>query len=117
MWLTIQVGGPKIGLHFAPRAFLGELTFLVETLSQFGNHTAGSRVHICYQEQYQPAACLTGNPAERRGEQHLVVNMSDNSQSSRSGTLNRRELLKLSPLLALSALAIPRLRDPMLSAG
>jgi DMSO/TMAO reductase YedYZ molybdopterin-dependent catalytic subunit len=69
------------------------------------------------QEQYQPAACLTGKPAERRGEQHLVVNMSDNSQSSRSETLNRRELLKLSPLLALSALAIPRLRDPMLSAG
>ena len=31
--------------------------------------------------------------------------------------MNRRELLKLSPLLALGAFAIPRLRDPLLTAG
>ena len=44
-------------------------------------------------------------------------NMPDNSKSLKPGTLTRRELLKLSPLLAIGAFAIPRLRDPMLTAG
>src|SRR5271156_5358702 len=43
--------------------------------------------------------------------------MPDNSKSSTPGTLTRRELLKLSPLLAIGAFAIPRLRDPLLTAG
>src|SRR5271155_5783250 len=43
--------------------------------------------------------------------------MPDNSKSSTPGTLTRRELLKLSPLLAVGAFAIPRLRDPLLTAG
>jgi DMSO/TMAO reductase YedYZ molybdopterin-dependent catalytic subunit len=43
--------------------------------------------------------------------------MPDKSKSPRPGTLNRRELLKLSPLLALAAFAIPRLRNPLLTAG
>ena len=40
------------------------------------------------------------------------MKMSDKSQSSKSGTLNRRELLKLSPVLVVGAFAIPKLRDP-----
>ena len=43
--------------------------------------------------------------------------MPDNSKSSTPGTLTRRELLKLSPLLAIGALAIPRLLRPRLTAG
>jgi DMSO/TMAO reductase YedYZ molybdopterin-dependent catalytic subunit/thiosulfate reductase cytochrome b subunit len=43
--------------------------------------------------------------------------MPDNSKSSTPGTLTRRELLKLSPLLAIGAFAIPRLRDRLLTAG
>lgn len=43
--------------------------------------------------------------------------MADNSKSSTPGTLTRRELLKLSPLLAIGAFAIPRLCDPLLTAG
>src|SRR6202166_589353 len=44
-------------------------------------------------------------------------NMPKGSTSSRSGTLTRRELLKLSPLLAVNVFAIPKLRDPLLTAG
>jgi len=43
--------------------------------------------------------------------------MPDNSKWSTPGTLTRRELSKLSPLLAIGAFAIPRLRDPLLTAG
>jgi DMSO/TMAO reductase YedYZ molybdopterin-dependent catalytic subunit len=43
--------------------------------------------------------------------------MPDNSKSSTPGTLTRRELLKLSPLLAIAAIAVPRLRDPLLTTG
>ena len=43
--------------------------------------------------------------------------MSNKAKSLKSGTLNRRELLKLSPLLIVGAFAIPRVRDPLLTAG
>src|ERR1700739_2139887 len=47
----------------------------------------------------------------------LGMNMSDKSKSLKFGTLNRRELLKISPLLIFGAFAIPRVRDPLLPAG
>src|SRR5579863_9924033 len=47
----------------------------------------------------------------------MRLNMPKSSGSSRPGTLNRRELLKLSPLLLVGTLAIPRARDHLLTAG
>jgi DMSO/TMAO reductase YedYZ molybdopterin-dependent catalytic subunit len=41
----------------------------------------------------------------------------DNPKSLRPGSLNRRELLKISPLLLVGGLGFPRLRDPLLRAG
>jgi DMSO/TMAO reductase YedYZ molybdopterin-dependent catalytic subunit len=41
----------------------------------------------------------------------------DKPRLARSGSLNRRELLKLSPLLLVGAFAIPKSRDPLLRMG
>jgi DMSO/TMAO reductase YedYZ molybdopterin-dependent catalytic subunit len=71
-----------------------------ETLLQFGNQKLSGDLGIY------------GSEALTRWH-----NMPDSSKSSRSGTLTRRELLKLSPLLAVSVFAIPKLRDPLLTAG
>lgn len=43
--------------------------------------------------------------------------MADSPNSLSAKSLNRRELLKLSPLLILGAFAIPGVRDPLLTAG
>ena len=43
--------------------------------------------------------------------------MADSPNSVSAKSLNRRELLKLSPLLIFGAFAIPRVRDPLLTAG
>lgn len=43
--------------------------------------------------------------------------MADSPNSLSAKSLNRRELLKLSPLLILGAFAIPSVRDPLLTAG
>jgi DMSO/TMAO reductase YedYZ molybdopterin-dependent catalytic subunit len=43
--------------------------------------------------------------------------MTDSPNSLSAKSLNRRELLKLSPLLIFGAFAIPRVRDPLLTAG
>src|SRR5579872_4040717 len=43
--------------------------------------------------------------------------MSRTAKSAKSKTLNRRELLKLSPVLILGAFAIPGVRDPLLNKG
>jgi DMSO/TMAO reductase YedYZ molybdopterin-dependent catalytic subunit len=59
-------------------------------------------------------------PHERAGEGNvnpLGLEMPDSRKPGNSRSLNRRELLKLSPLLALGAFAIPRFRDPLLTEG
>jgi DMSO/TMAO reductase YedYZ molybdopterin-dependent catalytic subunit len=43
--------------------------------------------------------------------------MPDNPTSTKSKSLNRRELLKLSPLLIMGAFTIPRVRERLLTAG
>jgi len=45
------------------------------------------------------------------------MKMPDSAKSLKVRSLNRRELLKLSPLLVVGAFAIPRVRDPLLTAG
>lgn len=47
----------------------------------------------------------------------MAADMPDNPKSSISGSLSRRELLKLSPLLAVGAFAVPQVRDRLLTAG
>ena len=47
----------------------------------------------------------------------LESEMPDGPKTGNSRSLNRRELLKLSPLLAVGVFAIPRFRDPLLTAG
>jgi DMSO/TMAO reductase YedYZ molybdopterin-dependent catalytic subunit len=51
------------------------------------------------------------------GANTLETEMADSPNSLSAKSLNRRELLKLSPLLILGAFAIPRVRDPLLTAG
>jgi DMSO/TMAO reductase YedYZ molybdopterin-dependent catalytic subunit len=54
----------------------------------------------------------------RRGNvSPLESEMPDGPKPGNSRSLNRRELLKLSPLLAVGVFAIPRFRDPLLTAG
>ena len=43
--------------------------------------------------------------------------MPDNLTSTASKSLNRRELLKLSPLLVMGAFTVPRVRERLLTAG
>lgn len=47
----------------------------------------------------------------------LELKMPDSPKPVNSRSLNRRELLKLSPLLAVGAFTIPMVRDPLLTAG
>ena len=59
-------------------------------------------------------------PHERAGEgnvNRLGLEMPDSGKPGNSRSLNRRELLKLSPLLAVGVFAIPRIRDSLLTAG
>jgi DMSO/TMAO reductase YedYZ molybdopterin-dependent catalytic subunit len=51
------------------------------------------------------------------GVNTLETEMADSPNSVSAKSLNRRELLKLSPLLIFGAFAIPRVRDPLLTAG
>src|SRR5258708_8967642 len=43
--------------------------------------------------------------------------MADSARSAKSKTMNRRELLKLSPMLFVGAFAIPKTREPLLRGG
>ena len=43
--------------------------------------------------------------------------MPDSAKSAKSKTMNRRELLKLSPMLFVGAFAIPKTREPLLRGG
>ena len=47
----------------------------------------------------------------------MGLKMPDRAKPEKPTSLNRRELLKLSPLLVVGAFAIPRVRDPLLRAG
>jgi DMSO/TMAO reductase YedYZ molybdopterin-dependent catalytic subunit len=46
-----------------------------------------------------------------------VLEIPDSSKSTTSKSFSRRELLKLFPLIAMGAFAIPKIRDPLLAAG
>ena len=60
--------------------------------------------------------CLTREVATTK-EDTLDLTMYKTAKSAKSKTMNRRELLKLTPVVALGAFAIPALRRPLLKGG
>jgi DMSO/TMAO reductase YedYZ molybdopterin-dependent catalytic subunit len=61
--------------------------------------------------------CSARSEIARAGGDTLGMKMPDRAKSLKVRSLDRRELLKLSPLLVVGAFAIPRVRDPLLTAG
>lgn len=90
---------------------------LNETFYEFGNQTIETCCGTMIRNRYYDST-KTGIPEMAKpGVNTLESEMADTPNSLSAKSLNRRELLKLSPLLILGAFAIPRVRDPLLTAG